>query len=527
MSLFEDLGLYVLVDKTINSRSTRKMGRQLVTSSFYTNILRLDSVKSLSYQEYFNPNWLPPSDLNVLLTYDPNLSPISEVRQTHDSRSYCLVGITHTLSTPTPLRLIPKLRNSDIYPWDSIICTSSAAHDAVKNQFNYHDLLTAQRGGTPTYRPKLPIIPLGFNPLECNSTLTRLEARNLLDIRSDAFVILWTGRLEQHCKAHQASTLRVVQKLAENNLNRSIILLFYGTEVMPGSLSALKQAAKFLAPQVSTIFLDGHDLSLAQISRTASDVFVSFVDSYQETFGLTPIEAMASGLPAIVSDWNGYKDTVLHGKTGYRVPTLVFDVDELALFSPAARLDKNLDLFSYFCSSSTSIDESAAYSFLDLLVSSPILLRGMSSLAKQHAHSNYNWISVFARIHEHLDYLTKLRLISFRDTDQWQTANGLSLKSIFRMWPTKHLSSLNMFKVNKLFDCHHLVQFLELDINRLYSSISCRSSVVLQTFKIASNFSRPFCVRDLHPLLSPYDLNTIKKAFCFLLKHNYFLDCNE
>ena len=68
MSLFEDLGLYVLVDKTINSRSTRKMGRQLVTSSFYTNILRLDSVKSLSYQEYFNPNWLPPSDLNVLLT---------------------------------------------------------------------------------------------------------------------------------------------------------------------------------------------------------------------------------------------------------------------------------------------------------------------------------------------------------------------------------------------------------------------------------------------------------------------------
>ena len=164
MSLFEDLGLYVLVDKTINSRSTRKMGRQLVTSSFYTNILRLDSVKSLSYQEYFNPNWLPPSDLNVLLTYDPNLSPISEVRQIHDSRSYCLVGITHTLSTPTPLRLIPKLRNSDIYPWDSIICTSSAAHDAVKNQFNYHDLLTAQEVERPHTAQNFQLSPLDSTP---------------------------------------------------------------------------------------------------------------------------------------------------------------------------------------------------------------------------------------------------------------------------------------------------------------------------------------------------------------------------
>ena len=30
----------------------------------------------------------------------------------------------------------------------------------------------------------------------------------------------------------------------------------------------------------------------------------------QETFGLTPLEAMAAGLPCVVSDWNGYRDTV-------------------------------------------------------------------------------------------------------------------------------------------------------------------------------------------------------------------------
>jgi len=31
---------------------------------------------------------------------------------------------------------------------------------------------------------------------------------------------------------------------------------------------------------------------------------------------------MASGLPVLVSDWDGYKDTVIDGETGYRIPDL-------------------------------------------------------------------------------------------------------------------------------------------------------------------------------------------------------------
>ena len=36
-----------------------------------------------------------------------------------------------------------------------------------------------------------------------------------------------------------------------------------------------------------------------------------------------PIEAMAAGLPVVVSDWNGYKDTVRDGIDGFRMPTLM------------------------------------------------------------------------------------------------------------------------------------------------------------------------------------------------------------
>ena len=55
---------------------------------------------------------------------------------------------------------------------------------------------------------------------------------------------------------------------------------------------------------------------------SAADVFISLVDNIQETFGITPLEAMASGLPVVVSDWDGYRHTVRDGEEGFLIPTL-------------------------------------------------------------------------------------------------------------------------------------------------------------------------------------------------------------
>ena len=54
----------------------------------------------------------------------------------------------------------------------------------------------------------------------------------------------------------------------------------------------------------------------------AADIFTSPADSIQEAFGLAPVEAMACGVPQVVADWDGYRETVDHGKTGFLVPTL-------------------------------------------------------------------------------------------------------------------------------------------------------------------------------------------------------------
>ena len=95
-----------------------------------------------------------------------------------------------------------------------------------------------------------------------------------------------------------------------------------GWAATPEVEQAFKVDAEKLCPSVRVLFVDGRDAAIRNQAWASADVFTSLSDNVQETFGLTPVEAMAAGLPVVVSDWNGYKETVRHGVDGYRVPTL-------------------------------------------------------------------------------------------------------------------------------------------------------------------------------------------------------------
>ena len=127
-----------------------------------------------------------------------------------------------------------------------MICTSRSAQNAVTTLWQNQEEIILARGGKAANRPQLPVIPLGINAASFKNKYTRNEARNKLEISEEASVVLWTGRLELHCKAHHSSTFRSLQIASDICSDKKWILLMYGTSIMPNMKCAQRSSSLFM-----------------------------------------------------------------------------------------------------------------------------------------------------------------------------------------------------------------------------------------------------------------------------------------
>ena len=104
--------------------------------------------------------------------------------------------------------------------------------------------------------------------------------------------------------------------------NGKIHLVFFGYFTGDSFREDYAKAADSICETAHVTFIENHDARFPDALWAGADIFVSLVDNIQESFGLTPIEAMACGLPVLVTDWDGYRDTVRDGVDGFLVPTL-------------------------------------------------------------------------------------------------------------------------------------------------------------------------------------------------------------
>ena len=154
---------------------------------------------------------------------------------------------------------------------------------------------------------------------------------------------------------------------------------------------SFKQAQKLLSPDVRFIWLDGNIKEKYDLGWKAADVFVSLSDNIQETFGITPLEAMASGLPVIVSDWDGYKDTVPNGEIGFRINSIMSSAgtgNELAL-KYSLGVD-NYDTYIGKISLATAIDHQKLTEVLEIITTNKTLRIQMGIKAKKYVKDNYD-----------------------------------------------------------------------------------------------------------------------------------------
>jgi starch synthase len=208
-------------------------------------------------------------------------------------------------------------------------------------------------------------------------------------------VVLYAGRLSFHAKAHPLPMYAALQALTSKH---QVHIVHFGVFSNTGLEKGFKDGAQALCPNVTCHWLDGSvDVNHA-LAWHSADVFCSLADNIQETFGLTPIEAMAAGLPVVVSDWNGYKDTVRHEIDGFRVTTSMPEARSgLGL---AQRHHFGIDNFDYYIghtSQFVGVDIPQCTSAFDALFSSHELRQKMGQSGQLRAQEVYDWPVVVAQ----------------------------------------------------------------------------------------------------------------------------------
>jgi len=278
----------------------------------------------------------------------------------------------------------------------------------------------------------LPVIPLGIHTEDFElSDAQKSKARQLIGADNSTLVVLFMGRLSFHAKAHPLAMYQALQKAATQlaSAGQKVVLVECGWYANDFIRKAYQDAAQMACPLVNVITLDGRLASERETAWASADVFCSLSDNIQETFGIVPIEAMASGLPVVVSDWDGYKDTVRDGVDGFRIASCMPQAglaNDLAL-----RHALEVDTYDMYCGhtcSLVSIDiEGTAKAFVKLFESAD-LRRSMGQAGQARARQLYDWSVVIGQYEALWQSQTELRLAA--------RANNLN-KAPSHLWPAR------------------------------------------------------------------------------------------
>lgn len=363
-------------------------------------------------------HWVPAdrldllSQIGTLYLPGPGLDVAARLRLRAGAAAYSLVGVTHTTASHGAMDAVVGLLSAPVMPWDALICTSAAVAGTVKVLLETEiEYLRSRFGaGIRLTLPQFPIIPLGVH---CGdfafSAGERAAARQALGIGEDEVVALYVGRLSFHAKAHPHAMYAGLQAAADRT-GKKVVLVQAGWFANDAIQKSFTDGAAQFCPAVRALVIDGRLADARRQSWAAADLFISLSDNIQETFGLTPIEAMAAGMPVVVTDWNGYKETVRDGVDGFRIPTWMPPPnlgDGLAKAHEAQM--ENYDFYCGLACQTVAVDGRVLAEKLSDLISDPALRRQLGEAGRARAWEVYDWAVVYRQYRSLWDRLTEMR----------------------------------------------------------------------------------------------------------------------
>ncbi|MDB5872133.1 MAG: glycosyl transferase group 1 [Ramlibacter sp.] len=361
--------------------------------------------------------WLLPgrsdqlAKIGHLYVPSPSLAEPARQRLRASPAAWSITGVTHTTASHGAMDSIADLVAAPVMPWDALVCTSTAVLSTVKIVLEaQRDYLRWRFGSEISLTlPQLPVIPLGVHCGDFVITqVERHQARQALGIAEDEVVALFVGRLSVHAKAHPHAMYAGLQAAAQKS-GRKLVLVQCGWFANK-TIEQVFRGGADVCPDVRCLFTDGRRDDSRRNSWAAADLFISLSDNIQETFGLSPIEAMAAGLPLVVTDWDGYKDTVREGVDGFRIPTSMAGPGTGEGLARAHELGlENYDGYCALTSQHVAIDHQVLAERLARLIADPALRRRMGDAGQQRAREVFDWAVVYRRYQDLWQELDRLR----------------------------------------------------------------------------------------------------------------------
>ena len=403
-------------------------GAQVATTQFLKNLLRYGDFDAY---HFFNPGrYTPQEEREVEACFDllepdpriklwkledfgtavqetnylvfhspqgPNITPILYLRNQRSPKNIPITGVTHTISYQSQLEKFLTLPLVGAQPWDSIVCLEEPAVRVMKNHFHHlQSRLFDQFGFNIEYKGRLDSIPLGVDT-QTYRPREKQALRQHFDLPHDKVILLWIGRFSHYDKMDLQPLLiafkMALQKCAEDRA----VLVLAGDDSRHNYTKKLIAYASQLGIQEKVIILKNRPRIDFPLLYSAADVFLSPSDNVQETFGQTVLEGMSSGLPVVCSDWEGYSISVIHGKTGFRIPTYWMECDgSICDYAPLSPFRLN----HLYLSQSVCVDVEQMSQALFLLISRDELRSKMGQQARLHILNTYDWKIIIARYME-------------------------------------------------------------------------------------------------------------------------------
>ena len=382
------------------------------------------------------------SPLGNLFLPGPNLGNLANLRALAGAeRGFSLTGITYTLSSKGAMQGVAELLAAPVHEWDAVICISRSAQRMMQAMLEAEQQRLAARRFP---RPQLPVIPLG---IETGSFVfrhaMRTEWRQRIGAGPDDFVLLHHGRVSWHAKAHHWPMLAALGRVSEALPGHKLHLLMAGWSANQGQEDALRAQAQALCPRVNLYRAGGLEPERRPGVWAAADAFTLLSDNIQETYGLAVVEGMAAGLPVLVSDWDGFRDTVRDGVDGFRIPTIMAapgSAAELAMAHAAGAID-----YDHFLAHSTqlvAVDVAATAEALGVLVADKARRAAMGAAAQASARQKFDWSVIMPRYQALWGELAAIRAAAAQPGTQTRLGPAPALADptrLFADWPSAAL----------------------------------------------------------------------------------------